>query len=58
MEQIIEAVANGLGNSIGFLAETGVLFALFAVIWIAFGAALIWGQGRESASRAAAMPER
>jgi hypothetical protein len=45
MEQVIESVAGGLGNSIGFLAETGVLFAIFAVIWIAFGAALIWSHG-------------
>jgi Flp pilus assembly pilin Flp len=45
MEQIIETVANGLGNSVAWLAEYGVLFAIFAVVWIAFGAALIWSQG-------------
>ena len=45
MEQIIESVASGLGNSVGFLAETGILFAIFAVLWVAFGAALIWSQG-------------
>jgi hypothetical protein len=27
------------------MAETGVLFVIFAVIWVAFGAALIWSQG-------------
>jgi hypothetical protein len=45
MEQVIEMVASGIGNTIAFLAETGVLFAIFAVAWVAFGAALIWSQG-------------
>ena len=45
MEQVIETVASGLGNTVAFLAETGVLFAIFAVLWVAFGAALIWSQG-------------
>jgi hypothetical protein len=45
MEQVIEALATGLGNSVGWLAEHGVLFAFFAVLWVAFGAALIWSQG-------------
>ena len=45
MEQIIETLASGLGNSIGWLAASGVLFAVFALIWAAFGAALIWSQG-------------
>ena len=45
MDQIIESLGNGLGNSVGFLAETGILFAIFAVLWVAFGAALIWSQG-------------
>lgn len=45
MEQIIEMVASGMGNTVAFLAETGVLFAIFAVAWVAFGAALIWSQG-------------
>jgi hypothetical protein len=45
MEQVIETVAAGLGNSVGWLAEYGVLFAIFAVIWIAFGVGLVWSQG-------------
>ena len=45
MERIIETVASGLGNSIGWMAEHGVLFGVFAVLWVAFGAALIWSQG-------------
>lgn len=44
-EQVIESVASGLGNSISFLAESGVLFAIFAVIWGAFAVALIWSHG-------------
>jgi hypothetical protein len=45
MEQIIETLASGLGNSVAWVAESGILFAIFAVIWIAFGAALIFSQG-------------
>lgn len=42
---LIDRLANGLGNSIGFLASSGILFVLFALIWLAFGAALVWSQG-------------
>ena len=45
MEQVIESLASGLGNSIAWLAENGVLFGIFAIIWIAFAAGLIWSQG-------------
>jgi hypothetical protein len=45
MEQVIEALASGFGNGIAWMAEHGVLFAIFAVLWIAFGAALILSQG-------------
>lgn len=45
MERIIETVASGLGSSIGWMAEHGILFGVFAVLWVAFGAALIWSQG-------------
>jgi ABC-type amino acid transport system permease subunit len=45
MEQVIETLASGLGNSVAWLAENGVLFGIFAVIWIAFAAGLIWSQG-------------
>jgi ABC-type amino acid transport system permease subunit len=45
MEQIIETVASGFGNSVAWMAESGILFAIFAVIWIAFGAGLIFSQG-------------
>ena len=45
MERVIENVASGAGNSVGWLAETGVLFLVFAVMWVAFGIALTWSQG-------------
>jgi ABC-type amino acid transport system permease subunit len=45
MDQIIETLASGMGNSVAWLAENGVLFAIFAIIWIAFGAAVIFSQG-------------
>ena len=45
MERIIETVASGLGNGVGWLAESGVLFGVFALIWIAFAAGLLWSQG-------------
>jgi hypothetical protein len=45
MEQIVGPVASGFGNSVGWLAAHGVLFVVFAVIWIAFAAGLIFNQG-------------
>ena len=45
MEQIIETVASGLGNSVGWMAESGVLFGIFAIMWVAFAAGLIFSQG-------------
>ena len=45
MEQIIEVLASGMGNSVAWMAENGILFAIFAVIWVAFGAGLIFSQG-------------
>jgi hypothetical protein len=45
MDGVIETLAGGLGNTIGRLAENGVLFVLFAIIWIAFGVAIVWSQG-------------
>jgi hypothetical protein len=45
MEQLINAVATGIGNGIGWLAEHWVLFGLFLVLWVAFGAALVTSQG-------------
>ena len=50
MEQVIDTMASSLGNGVAFLAETGVLFVAFAVLWVAFGAALIWSQGSLNAA--------
>lgn len=45
MEQLIESVASGVGGSVGWLAEHGVLFGIFALLWIAFAVGLVWSQG-------------
>jgi hypothetical protein len=45
MEQLINTLASTLGNGVGWLAETGALFVVFAVLWVAFGAAIIWSHG-------------
>jgi hypothetical protein len=45
MEQIIETVASAAGNMVAWLAEHGVLFAVFALLWVAFGVALVASQG-------------
>jgi hypothetical protein len=45
MERVIETLATGVGNGVGWMAESGVLFVVFAIIWVGFGAALIFSQG-------------
>jgi len=45
MERVIETVAGGLGNGVGWLAESGVLFVAFAVLWVAFAVGLVASQG-------------
>jgi hypothetical protein len=45
MERLIETLATGLGNGIGWMAGSGVLFVVFAIVWLAFGAALVLSQG-------------
>jgi hypothetical protein len=45
MERVIEPVASGLGNTVAWLAETGVLFAVFVVIWSAVALGLVWSAG-------------
>lgn len=45
MERVIDPLANGLGNGIGWLADHGVLFAVFAVLWVGFIAALVVSHG-------------
>ena len=45
MDQVVSALATGLGNSVAWMAENGILFSIFAVIWIAFAAGLVFSQG-------------
>ena len=45
MEQVFSAFGTGLGESIGWLAEHGVLFVVFAIVWVAFGSGLVFSQG-------------
>jgi hypothetical protein len=45
MDQVIETLASGMGNSVAWMAENGILFAIFTIIWVAFGAGLIFSQG-------------
>jgi hypothetical protein len=45
MDTMIETIASGLGNSVGWMADKGVLFAIFAIAWVGFGAALLRSQG-------------
>jgi ABC-type amino acid transport system permease subunit len=45
MEQLIETLASGLGNTVAWMAETGILFGIFALVWMAFGVGLVWSQG-------------
>ena len=42
---MIDTIATALGNGIGWMAESGILFAVFAIAWIGFGAALVASQG-------------
>ena len=41
-EKVVDTIATGFGNSIGWLAENGLLFVLFGILWAAFAAGLIW----------------
>ena len=45
MEQIVETLASGVGNTVAWMAESGILFAIFAFVWVVFAAGLIWSQG-------------
>ena len=45
METVIETLASGLGNGVGWLAESGILFAVFAVVWLGLSAGLVLSQG-------------
>jgi hypothetical protein len=45
MDSIVGAVATGLGDGVGFMASSGILFVVFAVLWVGFAVALVSSQG-------------
>ena len=45
VEQVIDTLASGMGNGVGWAAEHGVLFAVFAIVWVAVGVGLAMSQG-------------
>jgi hypothetical protein len=45
MDAVFETLGNGIGNLITWMADVGVLFAVFAVLWIAFGVVLVRSHG-------------
>jgi hypothetical protein len=57
MEQVISFVVDGIvvpiTSVIPWLVSSGILFALFAIIWIAFAVGLVWSQGSLDAAWAA-----
>ena len=50
MEGLINAVASGIGDGIGYLAASGLLFVMFGIIWGAFGLGLVLSQGSVDAA--------
>jgi hypothetical protein len=49
MEQVISVLVDGIivpvTSVIPFLLTSGILFAVFALLWAAFGIGLVWNQG-------------
>ena len=45
MDRLIEMLASGMGNSIGFAAESGILLIIFGLAWAAFAVGLVWSHG-------------
>ena len=50
MESVIDTAATALGNTIGFLATSGILFLVFAVLWLLVGAGIVLSQGSVDAA--------
>lgn len=50
MEGVINRLATGMSGVAVFLASSGVAFVIFALLWLAFGAALILSQGSVDAA--------
>ena len=45
MDRYFDTIGSGIGNGIGWLAQHGVLFALFALLWLAFAIGVVASQG-------------
>jgi hypothetical protein len=45
METVINTLATGLGDGIGWAAEHGILLLAFGALWVAFGLAVVASQG-------------
>ena len=45
MERVIDTLSSGIGNGIGLLADSGILFVVFALLWVALGAGILLGHG-------------
>jgi hypothetical protein len=45
MDQFINVTVVPLASFAGWLATSGVALVIFALLWAAFGAAIIWSQG-------------
>ena len=45
VDTFFESLGNAIGHGIGWLAEHGVLFAVFAVLWLAFAVGVVASQG-------------
>ena len=50
VERLIGSLASGLGDGIGRLAESGLLFTIFLVLWVLFAAALLVAPDRLAAA--------
>jgi hypothetical protein len=50
MENVIETAASALGNTVAFLATSGLLFLIFAVLWLIVGAGIVLSQGSVDAA--------
>jgi ABC-type amino acid transport system permease subunit len=50
MESVIDTASTALGNTVAFLATSGILFLVFAVLWLLVGAGIVLSQGSVDAA--------
>jgi ABC-type amino acid transport system permease subunit len=50
VERVVEGLATGIGNTVGFAAGSGILFVVFGALWLAVGIGLIVSQGSVDAA--------